>query len=119
MMQDTPGMLEIGLGCAIASIGGGILTHGLVHRWGEVYPRLVFWRAGRRVPPMLAVVPATTVAVVLIPAGLMNLRLPITAGTWAVTGPGILWTAWGVALGLATFAYHKRRQATCRRCGRG
>ncbi|GAA4253120.1 hypothetical protein GCM10022255_052640 [Dactylosporangium darangshiense] len=119
MMQDTPGMLEVGLGCALASIGGGILTRGLVSRWGEFYPRWMFWRAGRRVPPMLAVVPAAVVAVALVPAGLMNLRLPTTADTWAVSAPGVLWTVWGVALGAATLAYHLRRRPPCRRCGRG
>jgi hypothetical protein len=119
MMQDTPGMLEVGLGCALASIGGGILTHGLVSRWGEVYPRWVFGLAGRRVPPTLAVVPATVIAVVLVPAGFMNLRSPVTADIWAVTAPGILWTVWGAALGAATLAYHLRRRPPCRRCGRG
>jgi hypothetical protein len=39
MMAETPGMLEMGLALAVMGIGGGILTHGLVHRWGEVYPR--------------------------------------------------------------------------------
>jgi hypothetical protein len=119
MMQDTPGMLEIGLGCALASAAGGVLTHGLVARWGEVYPRWIFWRAGRRVPPMLAVVPATLVAVVLVPAGLMNLRVPISADTWGATAPGGLWSIWGVALGAAALAYHLRRRSACRRCHRG
>ena len=119
MMQDTPGMLEVGLGCALASIGGGVLTHGLVGRWGEVYPSWVFGCAGRRVPPMLAVVPATLVAVVLVPAGFMNLRASITADTWALTAPGILWIVWGAALGAAALAYRLRRQPPCRRCGRG
>ena len=119
MMQDTPGMLEVGLGCALASIGGGILTHGLVSRWGEVFPSWVVGLAGRRVPPMLAVVPATVVAVVLVPAGFMNLRSPVTGDTWAVTAPGILWIPWGAALGAATLAYRLRRRPPCRRCGRG
>jgi hypothetical protein len=119
MMQGTPGMLEVGLGCAVASIGGGILTHGLVARWGEVFPRWVLPWAGRRVPPMLAVAPALLVAVVLVPAGFMNLRMPITAGTWGVTAPGVLWAGWGVALGVAALAYHLRRRPACRRCGLG
>ena len=74
MMEDTPGMLEMGLGMAVLGIGGSILTHGLVQRWGEVYPRWIWFKAGRRVPPALAIVPASIVAVVLIPAGLMNIR---------------------------------------------
>ncbi|WP_433199506.1 NYN domain-containing protein [Dactylosporangium sp. CS-047395] len=113
MMQATPGMLEVGLGCAVASMAGGVLTHGLVAPWGERFPRWVPGRSGRPVPPMLAVVPALLVAVVLVPAGLMNLRLSITWSTWAVAGPGVLWTVWAVALGAAAVAYHLRRRPAC------
>ncbi|MET7395812.1 NYN domain-containing protein [Dactylosporangium sp. NPDC005572] len=119
MMRATPGMLEVGLGLALTSIGGGVLTHGLVSRWGEVFPRWVLPWAGRPVPPLLAVVPAALVAVVLVPAGLMNLRAPVTADTWGLTAPSVLWAVWGVALGAATLAYHLRRRPPCRRCGRG
>lgn len=119
MMQDTPGMLEVGLGAAIASIGGGVLTHGLVHRWGEVYPRWIWFRAGRRVPPALAIVPASIVALVLIPAGGMNARIDIESELWAANGMSVLWIIWGLALGTATYAYHIRRRGRCRRCGRG
>lgn len=119
MMRDTPGMLEVGLGCAVASIGGGVLTHGLVRRWGEIYPRWIWFKAGRRVPPALAIIPASIVALVLIPAGVMNIRMGIGTATWASNGPGMLWIVWGAGLGAATYAYHLRRRATCRRCGRG
>jgi hypothetical protein len=121
MMVDTPGMLEIGLSMALMGIGGGILTHGLVHRWGEVYPRWIWFKAGKRVPPRLAIIPASIVAVVLIPAGLMNIRLPgDNAGSeWGLAMPGTLWVVWGAALGAATYAYYLRRRTTCRRCGRG
>jgi hypothetical protein len=47
----------------------------------------------------------------------MNLRSPVTADTWAVTAPGILWTAWGAALGAAALAYRLRRRPPCRRGG--
>jgi hypothetical protein len=119
MMADTPGMLAMGLGLAVMGIGGGILTHGLVHRWGEVYPRWIWFKAGKRVPPLLAIIPASVVAVVLVPAGLMNTQLPLDGDNWAVNGPGILWVVWGAALGTATYAYYLRRRTTCARCGRG
>ena len=119
MMADTPGMLEMGLGLAVMGMAGGILTHGLVHRWGEVYPRWIWFKAGQRVPPMLAIVPASIVAVVLVPAGLMNTQIPVEPGNWAVNLPGILWIVWGAALGAATYAYYLRRRTTCARCGRG
>ena len=117
MMADTPGMLEIGLALALMGIGG-ILTHGLVHRWGEVYPRWIWFKAGKQVPPLLAIIPASVVAVVLIPAGLMNAQLP-AADSWAVNLPGVLWVLWGTGLGTATYAYYLRRRTSCRRCGRG
>ncbi len=116
MMVDTPHMLDVGLGLAIASISGSVLTHGLVRRWGEVYPRWVFFRAGRPVPPTLAVIPAALVAIILIPAGLMNFRLQFSPDSWAVTVPGMLWVIWGAALGVATYAYYLRRRPPCTRC---
>jgi hypothetical protein len=118
MMADTPGMLEMGLGLALMATAGSVLTHGLVHRWGEVYPRWIWFKAGQRVPPLLAIIPASVVAVVLIPAGLMNAQLPLDGDNWAVNAPGILWMLWGAALGVATYAYYLRRRTTCRRCGR-
>ncbi|TDC07390.1 NYN domain-containing protein [Nonomuraea longispora] len=117
MMRETPGMAEVGLGCALASIGGAVLTHGLIRRWGEVYPRWIWFRAGERVPPALAVVPASLVALAAIPAGLMNLRMGFDAGrTWAMNGPGVLWIVWGAALAAAACAYGLRRRRPCRHC---
>jgi hypothetical protein len=119
MMQQTPGMLAVGLGCAVASTLGTVLTHGLVHRWGERYPGWIRFRAGRRIPPALAVVPASIVAVALVPAGVMNMRIATDRGGWAVNVPGMLWTVWGVALGAAAFLYLLRRRSACRRCHQG
>ncbi|TDC23820.1 NYN domain-containing protein [Kribbella albertanoniae] len=119
MMADTPGMLEMGLGLAVLAIGGSVLTHGLVQRWGEVYPRWIWFKAGRRVPPRLAIIPASIVAVALFPAGLMNAQLPLDGDNWALNAPGILWILWGAALGAATYAYYLRRRTACVRCGRG
>jgi hypothetical protein len=86
-----------------------------------VYPRWIWWRAGRRVPPSRAIVPAAIVAVVLIPAGLMNLRLidDNPGSAWGLVMPGVLWVGWGTALGVAAYAYYLRRRSTCARCGRG
>ncbi|MET8359125.1 NYN domain-containing protein [Micromonospora sp. NPDC005171] len=119
MMQDTPGMLEVGLGCAVASALGGVLTQGLVARWGEVYPRWIRFKAGKRVPPALAIIPASIVAVAIIPAGLMLLWTDEARGTWALYVPSLFWPVWGVALGAATIAYHLRRRGACRHCARG
>ncbi|MEU8328483.1 hypothetical protein [Micromonospora sp. NPDC048839] len=67
----------------------------------------------------LAVIPASIVAVTIIPAGLMFLWTPEARGTWAVHVPSLFWIAWGVGLGVATIAYHLRRRGACRRCGLG
>lgn len=117
-MQDTPGMLEMGLGLGVASTLGSLLTHGLVARWGEVWPRWVPFKRGRRIHPATAIVPAATVAVALIPASLMGLRL-FEPGAWGETGPTLLWAVWGAALGAAALAYHLRRRGECKVCGRG
>ncbi|HEY4019354.1 MAG TPA: hypothetical protein VGM75_11750 [Pseudonocardiaceae bacterium] len=119
MMANTPGMLSAGLGLAMAGIAGGILIHGLSSRWGEVYPRWIWFKAGKPVPPALAVVPASLVAVVLIPAGLMNFRIRLSSDMWAANVPATLWIVWGAALGAATYAYYLRRRLACRQCGRG
>ncbi|MEU4155207.1 NYN domain-containing protein [Actinoplanes sp. NPDC026670] len=119
MMQQTPGMLSIGLGCAIASVLGGVLTHGLISRWGEVYPRWIWFKAGKPVPPALATIPASVVAVVLIPAGLMMAWDPAVSDGWGLRLPSIPWVLWGAALGAATICYHLRRRGTCKHCGEG
>ncbi|UNO44082.1 NYN domain-containing protein [Streptomyces sp. MST-110588] len=117
-MQSTPGMMEIALGLALASTAGGLLTHGLISRWGEVWPRWVWWKAGKPVRPATAIVPATVVALVLVPGGLMNIR-HVTAEMWGANGPGIFWALWGVALGAATLAYYLRRRGQCAHCRLG
>lgn len=119
MMQNTPVMLDVGLGCAVASTVGGVLTHGLVSRWGEAYPKWIWFKAGRPVPPALAVVPASIVSVVLIPAGLMMLWTTSTRGSWALYVPSLLWLVWAGGLGVATYTYHLRRRGPCRHCGAG
>ncbi|MER6256054.1 NYN domain-containing protein [Streptomyces sp. NPDC001584] len=118
-MQDTPGMLGIGLGLAIASTAGGVLTHGLVARWGEVWPRWVPFKAGRPVALATAIVPALLVAVVLIPGGLQMIRGGDQPFGWGTNYPAMLWVVWGAALGAATLGYYFRRRGTCGHCARG
>ncbi|MFJ8581454.1 NYN domain-containing protein [Micromonospora sp. NPDC093277] len=119
MMQDTPGMLEVGLGCAVASTVGGIFTHGLVGRWGEIYPRWIWFKAGQPVPLALAVVPASIVSIVLVPAGLMMLWAVDVRHGWALQVPSIFWLLWSAGLGGATYAYYLRRRSACQLCGQG
>jgi hypothetical protein len=116
------GMWKAGAALSVVDITGVILTLGLVQRWGEVFPRWMLGLSGRRVPPAMAIVPASVVTVLVTSAGLHAvwdfLQHGFPPDGWATTGPGLLWPAWGVALGAATLAYHYRRRGGCRHCGR-
>ncbi|MEU4534701.1 hypothetical protein AB0G15_07530 [Streptosporangium sp. NPDC023825] len=112
------GLVWAGAGLATFAAAGGVLTLGLVHRWGEIWPRWVIGLAGRRVPPALPVALASVVTAVLLSAGAQVVR-----GTdWTdpvawLSSPMAYWPIWAVALGLATLAYHLRRRGRCRYCG--
>jgi hypothetical protein len=116
------GAVWAGAGLGAFGIAGGILTLGLVQRWGEVFPRWLPGLAGRRVPVLLAVVPATVVAVLVTSASLSLLTngalLDLLGTAGMAVLPMLLWPLWGVALGAATLAYYLRRRGRCGRCGR-
>ena len=104
------------------AVGGAILTLGLVQRWGEIFPRWMIGLAGKRVPPMLAIVPAAFVSLIVTSAGLEYVRLVFTRvgipdSSWTTMGPEVLWPIWGVALAGATFAYYLRRRERWKHCG--
>ncbi|OKK04803.1 hypothetical protein AMK26_16105 [Streptomyces sp. CB03234] len=117
-MQDTPGMLEMGLALGLASTLGSLLTHGLISRWGEIWPRWVWFKKGGVIHPATALVPAGVMAAVIVPGGLMSIRHFETA-EWGALGPSILWVFWGVGLGIAAFSYYLRRRGECAYCHRG
>ncbi|MBB4913585.1 hypothetical protein [Streptosporangium saharense] len=104
------------VGAYLATFGalGGVLTLGLIQRWGEIFPRWIPFLRGRRVPPMLAVIPASFVSIIVVVAGLAYIRMAGTGvfpmelwGTWL---PECFWPIWGAALGAATVSYHLRRR---------
>ncbi|MEH7383485.1 hypothetical protein V7138_23710 [Bacillus sp. JJ1533] len=113
-------------------IGGGLLTIGLIQKWGEEIPRWVPFIRGKRVPIMMAVIPASIIAIALTTAGFI-----FTIGFFALKfgfvpaegivlseiggtiGPMLTWVPWGVALGLATISYYYRRRGNCIHCNRG
>lgn len=117
------GLVWAGAGLGAFALVGAVLTLGLVQRWGERFPRWMIGLAGRPVPVRLAVVPATLVAVAVTAASLGLLATPafwdFSGGFSLATAPMLLWPFWGVALGVATYAYHLRRRGTCGSCGRG
>lgn len=104
---------------------------GLVAKWGEVFPRWIPVLRGRRVPPLLAIVPASLGATILTllwtwMAIAMTMGLRIDGGPASSTAPislddwqGILATVayaplllWGPLLGALTIGYWKRRRET-------
>lgn len=110
-----------GLGLGVFAVIGVLLTLGLVQRWGEVFWRWVPRVGGRPVPVSVAVVPALFVAAAIGSAGLGFCRvlvvgeldsLPGEPEDWAAWAPELLWPLWGVALGVAAFAYRTRREAS-------
>jgi len=117
------GLWWAGAALSTVDLAGAFLTLGLVQRWGEVFPRWVPFLSGKRVPPAMAIVPASLVSVMVTSAGLHLVRSFLVNGFpaegWATTAPGLLWPVWGVTLGAATLAYHYRRRGRCARCERG
>ena len=107
---------------------GALLTLGLVQRWGEVFPGWLPVVGDKQVPPALAIVPATLVAILVTTPGLMFVRLTLLGEIgelftfvgdedWAALAPELLWPLWGVALALATQAYYYRRRGPYLRFG--
>jgi hypothetical protein len=107
-----------------AAIVGSVLTFGLIRPWGEVLPRWLPIAGGRRVPLLLAIIPATIVSVLVLAAGLGIVRMwalggfVVEAETWLGSVSMLLWPVWGGALAAATLAYYYRRRAACARCSR-
>ncbi|MFC8731436.1 hypothetical protein ACFT5B_03120 [Luteimicrobium sp. NPDC057192] len=123
-LHDDSGWIAA-LGLGGFAVVGAVLTLGLTQRWGERFPRWTAGLAGRRVPVPLAVIPATIVAVAVLPAGftliagVLDGDLQLSGGGLAAFGPAFLWPIWSVLLGAATYAYWLRRRGTCQVCLRG
>ncbi|MCQ6564027.1 hypothetical protein [Paenibacillus mendelii] len=113
-------------------IAGGLLTLGLIQKWGERFPYWFPFIGGKRVPVLLAVIPATCVAIAVTSAGfvftssfiavefhLVSADNILLSQKWGAFGPMLFWIPWGIALGLATIAYYLRRRGRCGHCGRG
>jgi len=124
------GMWTAGLSMANFGLLGAVLTLGLVQGWGEVFPRWMIGLAGRRVPILLAVVPASIVSVLLVVGGIAMwsgyAQLVVGAVSGATRDMGLvgyaptgLFPVWGVALAVATLGYYYRRRGRCEMCGRG
>ncbi|MBU7319950.1 hypothetical protein [Paenibacillus oleatilyticus] len=115
----TNGLWLAGAGLATVAAGGSVLTLGLIQRWGEIFPRWTLGLSGKRVPPALAIVPASFITVVVMTGGLTVIRMNWSAflsGAF-ITNPMMWWPVWGISLGAATLAYYYRRRGQCTVCG--
>ncbi|MFG1868487.1 hypothetical protein [Micromonospora arborensis] len=118
-LDDIQRTLSTQTGVAITLVPplAGLLVLGLVQRWGQQFPRWVPGLRGRRVPPLLAVVPAGLVALALVTYGVLSVAVfvgQLRAGDlpwsdvwdgWAVTATLLVFLGWGVSLGIATTGY--------------
>lgn len=120
------GMVWSGFGLGTFALIGAVLTLGLVQGWGEIFPRWMLGLAGKRVPPMLAIVPGTLVSILVMSATAPILKTGL--GIAEANGPGSMgwlqvailgaFPIWSAALGAATLAYHLRRRGPCPSCHR-
>lgn len=97
-----------GLLLGFAALGGGVLCLGMTQRWGTRWP---FWMPavkGRPVPPLIAIVPASVMAVMF-----TFMAVPFVALAVRQDALEMIWSfpffVWGPALGAATLAYAIRR----------
>ncbi|WP_405614754.1 hypothetical protein OG292_17695 [Streptomyces sp. NBC_01511] len=110
------------IGLSLLAEAIGLLTLGLVHRWGEEIPHRVPVLGGRRIPVMAAVLPASLGAalVTLITfTGAFNWNDADNMGAagspegghyWLMTACYLPLLAWGPLLAVVTVAYYRRRR---------
>ncbi|PYC66705.1 hypothetical protein C7C45_24030 [Micromonospora arborensis] len=118
-LDDIQRNLSTQTGVAITLVPplAGLLVLGLVQRWGQQFPRWVPGLRGRRVPPLLAVLPAGLVALALVTYGVLSVAVfvgQLRAGDlrwsdvwdgWASTATLLVFLGWGVSLGITTTGY--------------
>ncbi|MEW2062604.1 hypothetical protein AB0899_17815 [Streptomyces sp. NPDC007002] len=110
------------IGLSLLAEAVGLLTLGLIHRWGEQLPYWVPFLGGRRIPVPAAVIPASTGAalVTLITvSGAFNWNDADNMGApgspegvhyWVMTACYLPLLAWGPLLAVVTAAYYRRRR---------
>ncbi|MEU9028690.1 hypothetical protein AB0D46_14385 [Streptomyces sp. NPDC048383] len=110
------------IGLSLFAEALGLLTLGLVHRWGEELPRWVPVLGGRRIPVSAAVIPASLGAalVTLITFtgafgwndadNMGAIGFPDGGRYWLMTACYLPLPAWGPLLAVATVAYYRRRR---------
>ncbi|GAA2741883.1 hypothetical protein [Kitasatospora cinereorecta] len=116
----------------LAALLGAVLLAGLLHPWGQVFPRWTPFLAGRRVPRLLPLAPAllTGVPLTVYGAALTAIAPLIAVGvlpgitptppfttasgvTWMVAFGGLAFTGLGLALLVAARSYAARTRPVC------
>ena len=124
-LADIGANLSLGAALAITAVPpvAGLLVLGLVQRWGQQFPRWVPVLGGRRVPPLLALVPAGVVAAALITYGVLSTSVLVRslvdgsrtwaqiADGWAVVATLLVFVGWGVTLAVTAVGYHLATRA--------
>ncbi|OCC08237.1 hypothetical protein [Streptomyces sp. PTY087I2] len=124
---NFPGITSFYLiGVTLLTEAIGLLTLGLIQRWGEEIPYWVPLLGGRRIPVLAAVIPASTGAalVTLITiSGAFNWNDADNMGAagspegvhyWVMTACYLPLLAWGPLLAVVTAAYYYRRSGARR-----
>lgn len=110
-----PEMRVLGLMLGAAVLTGGVLTLGLIMRWGERFPRWIPGVAGRPVPVALAAVPGAIAAALFTFGGPSVAAITVGAGATgldSIFGLLILpFWLWGPLLALAVWGYVLHRRA--------
>ncbi|QNE79044.1 hypothetical protein F0344_03340 [Streptomyces finlayi] len=110
------------VGLSLLAEAFGLLTLGLIHRWGEELPRWVPVLGGRNVSVYAAVVPASLGAALVTSvtcAGAFSWNSAENMGAagspdgihyWVMTACYAPLPAWGPLLAVVTVAYYRRRR---------
>jgi hypothetical protein len=107
-------------------IVGGILTLGLIQKWGVIFPRWCLFLAGKQIPIWFVMVPATMMSAIITITALklspqiisMMINGSITSENWGHFVPFLSWLPWGISLGIAILAYYLQRRGRCQHCGK-
>lgn len=112
------------IGLTLVAEAFGLLTLGLVQRWGEEIPRWVPVLGGKRIPLLAAVIPASlgaTILTLVTFVGAFNWNdadkmgapgSPEGTSYWVMTVCYAPLVAWGPLLAVVTVAYYRRRRRT-------
>ncbi|GAA2005296.1 hypothetical protein [Catenulispora subtropica] len=129
----TRALASVGIDVTVAASGLAVfLMLGLLHPWGQVFPRWTLFLAGRRVPRMLPLLPAYMCAVGLPIYGVVLLVMapldaigvltppkvtpPFTSQSgllWMVAFGGSAFLGLGLSLVVAARSYAARTRPTC------